>query len=276
MNLHILIVDDEELALKSIINELKIVFPFANICSETKADNAIIKAKELQKKGLEFVYAFLDIQMRGINGIELARQLKIIFPNIKVVFCTAYSEYAIDAWKIYAKGYLLKPIRANKIEETINEMIPDWRELNDTSYKDIRMQTFGNFEVFVKNKPINFEREKAKELLAYLVDRHGASVTTREIASVLWEDIPYDIKLKNRVTTIVTSLKKSLRLYGIEEILIKSWNHLSIDVSKIRCDAYDFEKGDISAINSFHGEYLSNYSWAEFTTGKYVKIINGL
>ena len=37
--------------------------------------------------------------------------------------------------------------------------------------------------------------------------------------------------------------------------------------------AYDFEKGDISAINSFHGEYLSNYSWAEYTTGKYAKII---
>ena len=71
-------------------------------------------------------------------------------------------------------------------------------------------------------------------------------------------------------------MKKSLRLYGIEDILIKSWNHLAIDVSKIRCDAYDFEKGDISAINSFHGEYLSNYSWAEFTTGKYSKIINEL
>ena len=105
MALHILIVDDEELALNSIIDEVKIVFPFANIYSETNADNAIIKAKELQKKGLEFSYAFLDIQMSGINGIELARQLKIIFPKVKVVFCTAYSEYAIDAWKIYAKGY---------------------------------------------------------------------------------------------------------------------------------------------------------------------------
>ena len=38
------------------------------------------------------------------------------------MFCTAYSEYAIDAWKIHAKGYLLKPVIANKIEETINEI----------------------------------------------------------------------------------------------------------------------------------------------------------
>ena len=198
---------------------------------------------------------------------DLLVKLYSVYENIK-----AKSKDEIEAKRNFRKVVL----DIMNVNETINEMIPDWRELNDTSYKDIRMQTFGNFEVFVKNKPINFEREKAKELLAYLVDRHGASVTTREIASVLWEDIPYDIKLKNRVTTTVTSLKKSLRLYGIEEILIKSWNHLSIDVSKIKCDAYDFEKGDISAINSFHGEYLSNYSWSEFTTGKYVKIINEL
>ena len=51
MNLNILAVDDEELALKSIIDELKIVFPFANIYSETNAEDAMIKAKELQKSG---------------------------------------------------------------------------------------------------------------------------------------------------------------------------------------------------------------------------------
>ena len=38
------------------------------------------------------------------------------------------------------------------------------------------------------------------------------------------------------------------------------------------CDAYDFEKGDLLAINSFRGEYMVNYSWAEFTTGHYVTL----
>ena len=56
---------------------------------------------------------------------------------------------------------------------------------------------------------------------------------------------------------------------GIEDILIKTWNHLAVDVSKIKCDAYEYEQGDLVAINSFRGEYLTNYSWAEFTTATY-------
>ena len=59
---------------------------------------------------------------------------------------------------------------------------------------------------------------------------------------------------------------------GIEDILIKTWNHLAVDISKIKCDAYEYEQGDLVAINSFHGEYLVNYSWAEFTTARYTQM----
>lgn len=45
-----------------------------------------------------------------------------------------------------------------------------------------------------------------------------------------------------------------------------------MDVNKVKCDAYDFEKGDLVAINSFRGEYMANYSWAEFTTGHYTML----
>lgn len=57
-----------------------------------------------------------------------------------------------------------------------------------------------------------------------------------------------------------------------ENILIKTWNNLALDVNKVKCDAYDFEKGDLVAINSFRGEYMANYSWAEFTTGHYTML----
>ena len=86
---------------------------------------------------------------------------------------------------------------------------------------------------------------------------------------MLWEDIPYDRTIKNRVTATIATLKNSLRAAGIEDIHIKTWNHLSLDISKIKCDACDYEKWDAVAVNSFHGEYMLNYSWAEFTTGRY-------
>ena len=133
----------------------------------------------------------------------------------------------------------------------------------DTKQKRIKVQTFGNFEVFVDGKQLFFEREKAKELFAYLVDRRGASVTNTEIALILWED---DTKVRN-VGTIMSSLRKTLKDAGLQEVLVKARNHTAIDPSLIQCDLYDFYQGDPVAMNSYQGEYMINYSWAELTNG---------
>lgn len=265
----ILAVDDEKLALSALVDELKTVFPNDDIHSEQLPEKALEYAYHLKSSGNDITYAFLDIRMRGTDGLQLAKKLKTIYPNLILFFCTAYTQYALDAFGLYAKGYLMKPIRAKEIERVLDEMVTDWRKTSSTLARDIRVQTFGNFEIFLDGKPLVFERAKAKELLAYLVDRHGVSITTKQIALTLWEDSVYDRKLKNIVTATVASLKKTLSSVGIEDIFIKSWNQCAIDVNKIKCDAYDFEKGDIVAINSFHGEYMSNYSWAEFSVGNF-------
>lgn len=269
--MYILALDDELYALESLSEELNKVFPKADIHEESKASAAISWAKALSERGEKLSYAFLDIQMRGMNGLEVAAQLKKWHPKVRLFFCTAYSEYAFDAFGLHAIGYLLKPIQAKEIERVLDEMVSDWRDAPSQLSKDIRIQTFGNFGVFVDNTLLHFEREKAKELMAYLVDRRGSTVTTAQIATVLWEEA-YDRKLKNKTTAIISSLRNTLKAAGIESILIKTWNNLALDVSKVKCDAYDFEKGDLLAINSFHGEYMANYSWAEFTTGYYVML----
>ena len=269
--MYILALDDERYALASLAEKLKLVFPDAFLQKETQASSALSWAESLAQQGEKLSYAFLDIQLRGMNGIEVARNLKALHPKVVLFFCTAYSEYAFDAFGLCAKGYLLKPILAKDIERVLDEMVDDWRASPNPLPKNVRVQTFGNFGVFVDDTLLSFEREKAKELLAYLVDRHGAPVTTAQIATVLWE-APYDRKLKNKTTAIISSLRNTLRSAGIESLLIKSWNNLALDVSQIKCDAYDFEKGDLLAINSFRGEYMVNYSWAEFTTGHYVTL----
>lgn len=133
----------------------------------------------------------------------------------------------------------------------LDDELGDWRgEERGGIPPRVRVQTFGHFEVFVNGKPLTFERKKAKELLAYLVDRHGASVTTEHMAAVLYEDENYDHKLKSRVTSASSSLQSTLKGAGVADILVKSWGHLAIDPEKIKCDAYDFEKWDMSAVNT--------------------------
>ena len=268
--MYVLAVDDERIMLKELTTELAQVFPNAEIQGFQEPNEAERWASLLVQEGKKLDYAFLDIRMREMNGLELARRLKLLHPATVLIFCTAYTEYAFDAIGMYAKGYLMKPISAESIVRTLDEMVFDWRKSLEAQEHSFWIKTFGNFEVFVDGQPLLFEREKAKEMLAYLVDRGGASVTTEQLAVVLWEDRPYDRTLKNYVSTILGSLRKTLRKVGKEDILIKSRNHLSVNPEKIRCDAYDYEKGIMSAVNSFRGEYMVNYSWAEFKTGVYV------
>ena len=65
----------------------------------------------------------------------------------------------------------------------------------------------------------------------------------------------------------VSEMLKVLKEVDASNIVIKKYNSLSVDVNAFQCDYYDFLKMKIDAINSYTGSYMTNYSWAEFTTG---------
>ena len=134
--------------------------------------------------------------------------------------------------------------------------------------RPIQVHTFGGFEVCVNGKPLVFNRAKSKELLACLIDRRGAGLTTREACSLLWEDGVYNIARKNYFQTIVHDLRNTLSQAGIASILVKHRNSISIRADMIDCDSYRFLDGDPRAINSYRHNYLPSYSWAEFSVGK--------
>lgn len=254
----IIVADDEKIALKTLVEAINEAYPEAEVKAFRKASEVIEYAEENKAD-----VAFLDIDMRGTNGMELAKRLKENQPKINIIFVTGYSEYMGDAFSIHASGYVLKPPTKEKIELEINNL----RNPIEEKPAYVKIQTFGNFEVFVDGRPLVMKLSKSKELLAYLVDRKGAGVSTAEIASVLWENKGYNRSLKNQVQTVVRKLFEALENVQAQDILIKKWNSLSLDVEKVTCDYYEFLKGDINYINSFTGEYMTNYSWAEFTTG---------
>lgn len=209
--------------------------------------------------------AILDIIMPEMDGLEMARKLSELQPKTIIFFATSSPEYALEAFKLHAYGYLMKPVTAQALQDELNY-------LKDTVYPSggshsVRVQAFGSFDIFVDDKLLVFTKGKAKELLAYLVDRNGSSATTAEISGILWEDQPYDRNMKNRVQHVVTDLMKALNDAGIGDIIIKGWNCIAVDTTKLDCDYYNFIKGDINAINAYQGEYMSNYSWAEITAG---------
>ena len=92
-------------------------------------------------------------------------------------------------------------------------------------------------------------------------------MTNTEIAAILFEDKEYNRSVKNQVQTIISQLTKTLREYGAEDIIVRQWNSLAVDTNQVKCDYFDFLKQETNDMMNFAGEYMSNYSWAEYTTG---------
>ena len=76
---------------------------------------------DAQEKG-SIAYAFLDIKLRGMSGIELAKDIRERSPKTKVIFCTAYSDYAMEAFSVHAVGYLLKPVSEGDIRDVLRQL----------------------------------------------------------------------------------------------------------------------------------------------------------
>ena len=269
--MHLLAVDDEKLALLHLTNILEEMFPNDTVTGFSDQIEALAFAKELMKKKEQLEFLFLDIEMYGMSGIELARQFKDICPEVKILFVTGHDNYALEAFRLHARGYILKPVTRELIEEEMqniegySQSERQQRMQGETEKKKVTVRTFGNFDIYAGDEPLQFSRSKAKELLAFLVDKKGTGVNTAEISSVLWEDKIYDRNLRSQTQTVISQMIRTLRAAGIEDCIVKKWNYLAVAPERLDCDYYRFLEGDVAAINAYTGEYMSNYSWAEFT-----------
>ena len=208
--------------------------------------------------------AFLDIHMPEKNGVELARDLKALNPKVNIVFATGFSEYMKEGIDLRMSGYIMKPVTPEAVRTELENLRNPIAWSNE---KRIKILTFGNFDLFVDGTPVKFDRKQAKEILAYLVDKRGTSATYSELAAVLWEDEDYDRTKQKNLQVYIASLVKTLHSVDVRDLILKNRQGILLNTRIVDCDYYRFLEGDVRAINSFTGQYMSAYSWAEFTVG---------
>ena len=213
-------------------------------------------------EGHEVNLAVLEIELPDVDGLLLASEIKRKCPAAAVIFLSSTDKYALEAFDIHASGYLLKPAGRQRLEDEVEYALTG--RISRTPCH-IEVRTFGNFELLVDGATVSFNRSKAKELLAYLVDKRGSGVTRAEIFAVLWESGEYDRAMQKQVDVIIRSLRDTLEHYGVGEILELSRGSMRLRTDLIDCDFYRFLDGDPHAVNRFCGEYMSAYSWATFT-----------
>jgi two-component SAPR family response regulator len=266
--LHIIAVDDEPLALGLLVRSIQEAYPSARI-NKFQSGHEALHFLESNRCDV----AFLDIHMRGIDGLTLAKKIKEQTPQCNLIFVTGYSDYAGNAMSMHASGYIIKPVSAEAIQAELEDLRhPVTLQPNAL----LRIRCFGNFEVFsASGEPVKFNRTKAKELFAYLVYRRGSSCSTRELAAVLFEDNEYSTKQMLYLQKIISSMMQTLREHNASDVIHKTYNAIALNDQSVDCDYYRFLNMDVPSINTYTGEFMTQYSWAEFVAGYLDRITTG-
>lgn len=205
---------------------------------------------------------FIEPHMETMDGIVLVREIKETIPRMNIVFVTAQDSYYRNAMELRASGYVLKPLRPIDVRREMKEL--RYQNFTDTD-KLLEVTCFGKFTVLDKDRmPVRFERSKARELFAYLIHKKGGECTIREAAAVLFEDDPFDDKKQNYMQKIISSMMKSLRSCGAEQVICKEFNSLSVDVDKVSCDYYRYIALGGDKVMMGDETYMQQYTWADY------------
>lgn len=258
MTVQIICVDDETLVLGLIVSLCKDLPQKPHVEGFHRAQNALdwLKIHEAD-------LAILDVNMPDLDGISLAAKIKELRPDTAIIFLTGHAQYAVDAFDLHASGYLLKPVNAQRLAAEVAYAMSDRRAPQRENH--VEAHTFGDFDLLVDGAPVMFGRARAKELLAYLIDRQGSYVSRANAFAVLWEDAQYTRSMQKQLDVVIRSLRTTLDQYNIGDLLEIQKGSLRILPEKLDCDLYRFFAGESDAVNAYRGEYMSSYAWASLT-----------
>ncbi|MGE7691645.1 response regulator [Lysinibacillus sp. NPDC097214] len=291
-----IVMDDEPLALINMEKKLK---EFNSI--EVVKSFTTVKGLLSEGPSLDFQVAFLDVEMPGMNGLEIAQLLKEWNKNIYIVFVTAYRDYAVQAFEIHSTDYLLKPISKARLETTINRIQELLQLENKPNSIEIRnkpaltIQCFGGFVVLHNDKAVHWRTLKTKELFAFLLSNLNNHVPRDTIIEALWADTECK-KARVQLHTTVSYLRTTLSTLGYSEVIQYANGGYILQLGEFQCDVHDLEhilngktetgKIDVeraeSFIQNYQGEFMTSldYPWitsrANFMNNKFTLLLYDL
>lgn len=203
--------------------------------------------------------AFLDIEMPGVNGLELARQMRQQLPDLFIVFITGYSHYALEAFKVEALDYILKPFMPEEIEAVLKRIIKykePYGQLPSTSLPNFQIHCFGEFSVYDGNgQRLRWSTKKAQELLAYLMINQDSLLDKERIGEALWSDKPRSRHANNL----------HISLYRLRKDLAAAELQISILSEKGSQEGYGIQLGGIACDLEVVNAYMASAHQFPFT-----------
>lgn len=183
--MNILICDDEHLAVQR-LTRLVEKLGYDVVATAHNGLEAIQQVKQYQPD-----VVFLDVQMPEMDGLSCAEQLRQLDPSLSIVFCTAYDEHALDAFRLHANGYLLKPVRLEELEQTCIQL--------QKIYKTQRQLLQEQAEQHHSRQHLSVKTHKGIELIAiddiyYFIADQKYVTLRHKYGSVLIDDTLKDLE----------------------------------------------------------------------------------
>lgn len=257
--MHTITVDDESLAVSAMLRALKKTDPDGNHVGVYRVRDF----NDYIDDNRDIDIAFIDVDM-STDGISLTKRLREKAPLTNVVIYSGHPEYKADALDQYVSGFIVKPVSDEKLASVLANLRHPIRE--KYCLEPLKVLTFGNFKVYQsKGRLMTFTLSKSMEVFAYLIDRCGYPVTSRDIAYDVFEKTDFDKQMSKNISKYVISMIRDLEEAGYGDAVIKQNKTIKINKNRISCDLYDALEGDITAPAAFKGEYMIDYSWAEYS-----------
>ncbi len=227
------LIDDEHYALQGLKMRLDEIGGIEVVGSFKNGKQALENIEDLRPD-----IVFLDIEMPTISGIELFPQILDKLNNVKIVFMTAFTQYAVEAFELNAMDYIVKPVETERLRRTI-ERFKDVKPPLTEDVQKTEVNCFRKLSILANGAEINLGlRKKSEELLAYLICAEGEFVSKEKIMETLWPEAEKD-KAANNLYVAFYGLKRQ-GAGVLSESLESVRGKMRIRSEQITCDLYEF------------------------------------
>ncbi|GEM04805.1 hypothetical protein HMI01_17930 [Halolactibacillus miurensis] len=277
----LLLLDDERMAIehmKYLLNKSEVIksVSMTSFLSPTDA------LKWMEDNIVDVI--FIDIEMPEMDGLVVANKMKDIQPNLEIVFVTAFQEYAVEAFELHALDYLLKPVRLQRMDQTLLRIE---RRLQEKVNEQITLSStqsihlLGKVSIESSGQPIDFKWRKGrvKELFLLLLHSRHRAMSKFDIIDYIWSDLS-DKKASTQLHMTIYRLRQIINTFNLDlsiEFQDEAYQMLlgktaTVDVDRwldhinhyptIHSDNLDHA---IDALSLVKGDYMQNleYSWAQ-------------
>lgn len=199
-----IIAEDEELLRNELASQLKLAWPELNIVA--LAEDGASALEEIATHQPDT--AFLDIRMPGLTGLDVAAALKDCSPRTRIVFVTAYQQYAINAFEKGAVDYLLKPIQADRLAATVARL-----KITNSSTGAGLVASPDAVSALLAQLKLNMETEAKREPLVWITAGSG-----KQSKLIMVDEVAY-FQSDSKYTVVMTAEGEALIRTPIKELL---------------------------------------------------------